>query len=179
MKQLKRIRKGDEFNPDQVNQLIDAIEELRKVKYAGGLESKWTSTGLKVWSTGRGEPGAPDTGFWARITGHQVQNAGPFFRWKYTFREVQKTALGYAGWTIKSDGIDDDAYNSIEYKNDGTDPLGNGVATGHLAQIDGSYAVQPAPTGVIVYMRPVEVDGQSVTEYWFQYENGVDGVCNP
>ena len=41
-------------------------------------------------------------------------------------------------------------------------------------------AGQPAPDGAIVWMRAVTVsptEGEPTVEYWFTYENGLDGGC--
>ena len=69
--------------------------------------------------------------------------------------------------------------------------LGNGVNT---ANLDGTgLKPQPVPIGVLVRMFVVRVPAvpadnmvdppkpevPAKTEYWFGYENGIDGSCDP
>jgi hypothetical protein len=55
---------------------------------------------------------------------------------------------------------------------------GNGVdTTGSIANT--SMTIQPIPVGTIVVIFPILVKKMqgNVTEYYCQYENGVDGSC--
>jgi len=116
-----------------------------------------------------------DDGFWARITGSTADGDN---RWTYSWEEVAKTGAGYGGWGALDDGRTgaDNAYNSIEDMNAATGVQGNGVDVAHLDTDDYTFALQPCPTDAVVWMREVKVDGDA--EYWFAYENGVDGGCD-
>lgn len=169
MRQLKRIRKGQGFNPDQINQLIDAVEELRKIQFAGGLESKWTATGLKVWSKAR-------SGAASLVIEGQITSATPAGsnKWTYEFVEVEKTGTGYGGWGTKSGGVTGTAFNRVEVPNSNAGVQGNGV---ELSNLPPGFSIQPAAVGIVIVLTPVDVAGN--TEYWFSYENAVDGDCTP
>lgn len=123
--------------------------------------------------------GTVENGFWARIGESGVVDAN---RWVYEWVEQEKTAAGYGGWTNKTNGryginVTRPARNTIEDNNDNVMyPMGNGVRPANLPE---GFTIQPCPPGVIVWMRTVifTVDGTATTEYWFSYENGVDGEC--
>jgi len=112
-------------------------------------------------------------GFIARITGNAADGTN---RWKYTFVEVEQTTAEYGGWTTLASGRAGTARNLIEDINSAAGVQGNGVDLGHLDTTDYTFALQPAPANVIVRMW--EVPYGTMTEYWFQYENGVDGTCD-
>lgn len=98
-------------------------------------------------------------------------------RWIYTFAEVEKTSVGYGGWTTKSGGVTGSAYNRVEDMNGASGLYGNGVDSANLT---GMMDIQRAPNGVIVRLdivRGVDGDAAPITEYWFDYENGIDGDC--
>jgi len=122
------------------------------------------------------EPPDPVTAFWARITGNNDQTNN---RWTYDFVETEKTAQGYDGWSDVATGESGTAYNSIEDMNTdaGASIEGCGVRADHLDTVDWTFDIIPCPTDNIVWMHIVEVDGFA-DEYWFSYENGVDGVCD-
>lgn len=152
---------------------------------------KETSGSGAVWAVVRlGVP--PREGFWARITastatGYGYPDSEDYWRWEYTFEEVLKGSAGYDGWSLRTNGtpgITGTAYNTIEVRDASADGLhGNGVNLDHLHPEDESFEfqVQPAPDGAIVWMRPVLIDpgdgSNPDVEYWFTYENGVDGGC--
>lgn len=108
---------------------------------------------------------------------------GVNLRWKYDFVEVQKNTAGYGGWTTKSGGRTgsvaggNPAYNRIEDRNTTSGLFGNGVSSTNLT---GAYSIMPAPAasadGVIVEMAQVPLASGGI-EYWFSYENAVDGRC--
>jgi hypothetical protein len=90
--------------------------------------------------------------------------------------EVYKATAGYGGWATLSGGRSGTARNTIEDGNSGSGTLGNGVAVSNLDTDDYTFTLQPVPDDVIVWVE--EVDQGGSTEYWFQYENGVDGSCD-
>jgi len=98
---------------------------------------------------------------------------GSNWRWTYNFTEVVKTAAGFGGWTDRSGGRTGTGTlrNLIEDQNLTSGQLGNGVTVANL----GTLTPQPIPTGTRIEVW-AEVVG-SATEYWCQYENGVDGSC--
>jgi hypothetical protein len=109
-----------------------------------------------------------------RVTGNTRD--GTNWRWTYNFTEVIKTAAGFGGWTDKSGGLTGTGTlrNLIEDQNGttaGGGVLGNGVDVDNL----GTFEPQPIPTGTRIEIWAVSVAG--ATEYWCQYENGVDGAC--
>lgn len=109
-------------------------------------------------------------GFWVIITA--ATKDGSNFRWTYTWSEAEKTATGFSGWAAKSGGLTGSAYNTVEYANGASGAFGNGVNSTNLT---GTFELKPVPTSQPVFVRPVAVG--STTEYWFSYENGVDGAC--
>jgi hypothetical protein len=141
----------------------------------GRKEGVWTyaDTNYEVVTVNYGGGG----GFWARITGNTEVTAD-HNQWTYSFVEIEKTTAGYGGWTTLSGGRTgtDTAYNSIEDMNDDAGVQGNGVDVTNLDTADYTFALQPAPTGAIVRMWTETVG--STPEYWFAYENGVDGECD-
>lgn len=122
--------------------------------------------------------------------------------WAYTFEQVKRNGMldpyPYPnGWYAVSGGIIGTCYNLVEMGNPGyenvvdrstTPPTstpvygkgvhGNGVDTeGSIAAT--SMTVQACPVGTIVILYPttVKLISGTTTEYYFQYENGVDGAC--
>jgi len=119
----------------------------------------------------------PDSpGFWAWATANA--SAGDN-KWSYTFAEIEKTGAAYANWTAKSGGRTGTMYNTVENINDDAGVQGNGVDLANLDPDGGpySFAIQPMPNSVPVWVREVPVTGGTV-EYWFAYESGVDGECD-
>ncbi len=108
--------------------------------------------------------------FYARLTA--TSQDGTNKRWRYGFTEVTKTTAGYGGWTDKSGGTVGSGYNLIEDQNSVSGTYGNGVNASNLT---GTFSIKPAPTGLRVKMSIVSVGGAS--EYWFSYENAIDGGC--
>lgn len=121
----------------------------------------------------------PEETFWAQITGWEVVDTPAQNRWTYSWKGIYKATAGYDGWSDLDTTGSNNAFNTIENMNtaaDATSPTvqGNGV------DIDGAdfpagFEIQPAPIHVIVAMTPVQV-GETL-EYWFTYENGIDGTC--
>lgn len=114
-------------------------------------------------------------------------------RWTYSWNEVIKTQIGYGPamlhsgdpwedscWMPKADGRAGayNAFNYVEAMNDGLLTEGNGI------NVDGTafpalFTIQPVPRGVIVLLDEIifSVGDKTYTEYWFSYENAVDGTC--
>jgi len=120
--------------------------------------------------------------FWARIDGNAADGTN---RWKYAWTEVYKSSAGYGGWATLSGGRSgttstDPARNTVEDMNTGADAHveGNGVDPANLdpAQTGSdTFEIMPCTTGNIVRIGEV-LQGSNV-EYWFSYENGVNGDC--
>ncbi len=112
--------------------------------------------------------------FFAEITSQT--DAGPS-QWAYGFHEVRKaTGAGYATpWQQRSDGATGTAYNLTEVINGGA-YFGNGIDVENLQLSFPYFAVMPCPIGGIVVVYTILVDNDEL-EYWFQYENAVDGEC--
>jgi hypothetical protein len=102
--------------------------------------------------------------------------------WEYSFEELGKTAPGVSGWSLREGGRSGKCWNLIEQSNgDNSLLMGNGV---NLQNLGGTgLVIAPAPHHVHVEIFAVQVKpeggGPVETEYWFQYENGVDGPCEP
>lgn len=113
----------------------------------------------------------PGAGFWAKVDSSSQDGTNK--RWAYTFTEVEKTSAGYGGWAVKSGGRTGTAYNSIEDQNGATGTWGNGVASTNLT---GTITIKAAPNSTRIWLVPVALTTGAI-EYWFSYENGVDGAC--
>jgi len=123
--------------------------------------------------------------------------------WQYGFKQVARNGMTDPypypnGWYEVIGGIAGTCYNLIEMGNPGYDVTtdtttvppttlatygkglhGNGVDTeGSIAST--AMEIQPIPAGTILFVYPVTVKKTTgnVTEYWVQYENGVDGACS-
>jgi len=161
---------GDGDEDDQIKDITDRLEALERRFYPQEEELK----PILLPRLG---------GFWAKITGSTPADSPPQNRWKYAWVEVVKSSAGYGGWATKTDGrsgtiTDNPAYNTVEDVNTGVGghTEGNGVDPAHLDTADYTFEVKPCTTGNIVWMREVKVG--DTTEYWFTYENGVDGSCD-
>ena len=169
------IRKNyaEPFLPWDSGHLAYELMQPTRVSGTGGAGTTNGPAGAIVWA----QPTASDS-FWGQITG---STAGAIAdQWTYTFSEVEKTTAGYGGWTAKSGGRTGDCYNSIEDMNTGVGGHveGNGVDIANLDPLGlGSpgWAIMPCTTGNVVKITTVTVG--ETTEYWFSYENGVDGGC--
>ena len=58
--------------------------------------------------------------------------------------------------------------------------FGNGVASDSLDTAGFTFDLVPAPRNVIVRINEVPFisDNEIITEYWFNYENGIEGGCD-
>jgi len=150
--------------------LIDGVRQLEKITVGYGLKIRKGPSGINI-DFDESLLTTADTSFWAKITGRTSLGSN---RWSYTFANVTKGgSVGYGGtWTNGSTA--GTAYNSIEQINNGAGIEGNGV------DVDGTdfpsgFSIQPVPTNSIV--RIFETANGGTTEYWFSYENGIDGTC--
>ena len=147
------------------------IVQFRQERNLSGAVETWIDV---AWA---------DSGFWASITASAADGTN---RWKYAFSEVYKSSAGYGGWATLSGGRSgsvstDPARNTIEDMNTGADGHieGNGVDPANLDPVgtgSDTFAIMPCTAGNIVWMRQVARGGS--VEYWFSYENGVDGDCS-
>jgi len=115
--------------------------------------------------------------FLAQIGTPAVADSPAKNRWTYPITEVVKTDSGYSGFTAKAGGRTGTAYNVIEYMNDGSGKEGNGVTVSNLSSSQYDFDIQPAPAGLITWCWEVPLANSKDVEYWFCYENGVDGTC--
>lgn len=102
-------------------------------------------------------------------------------RWMYKLVEQEKKVAGsIAAWSDKLSATEIDAFNLIEANNDTSGLMGNGVTLVN-GFVDGTQlTIQPAPinTRVEAWCQTVTpASGSPTQEFWFQYENGVDGGC--
>ena len=126
------------------------------------------------------QPSAPDALSLAGMFVARIASATPVSgsdnQYEYGFVEVEKTSPGYGGWTDAADGTTGTAYNMIEDQNSATGILGNGVNADNLVTSVAEFSMQPCPVGTRVMIWAVVLEDGTV-EYWFQYENAVDGGC--
>ena len=170
------LSRSYEFSGDQETRLVggDGIDiiDTGDVKII-----KLASTVAEEAKPPVGSVSVDKTGFWAKIGANAADGTN---RWKYAWTEQTKSSAGYGGWGNLSGGRSgttgiSPARNSIEDMNDGTGVQGNGV------DIDGTafpagFSVQACPANNIVWMESVSVG--TAVEYWFSYENGIDGTCS-
>ena len=97
-------------------------------------------------------------------------------RWVYDLEEVYKSAAGYGGWSARTAGRTVTAYNFCEdISTDAAGIQGNGIDTGGTLWSNVNFSIQPAPVGTIVVVFAIRFEDQM--EWWFGYENAVDGDC--
>lgn len=159
--------------------LVDESYALAAGAKGARILWKESGTGTKraVVALGFGT-GEDDGSFWAEIDGYELEDA---LKWKYSWHEVYKQTAGNGLYAFQflyggrsGTTTDNPARNTIENCNSaGAGGMGNGVA---YPSLPGDFCLQPCPGGVVVRMWATPVDSGG-TEYWFQYENGVDGAC--
>lgn len=119
------------------------------------------------------------TWLWIRISAATLVSGS---RWKYTWAEVEKTAVGYDGWTLVDGGRTgpsvkfEYAYNTIEDVNVAARQIwGSGVDAANLSS---GFVLVAAKNGDVFRAELVtpQVDG-ALPEAWFSFENSVDGTC--
>ncbi len=179
-KMLSHVRGGNPSGRRKFNDMVDAVNPLLNMRGSGGIQVKYTQGGVGLSLSmnqllPRIPKGKGSSIFWAEITGNTSLGSN---QWTYSFKEVEKTSAGYGGWTDIDNGRTgtDTAYNFIEDMNDGLTTEGNGVDVDNLDTADYTFTIQPAPTGLTVEMH--EIFNGTDMEFWFMYENGVDGTCD-
>lgn len=164
---LPRITSVRALNSDDGNVLIDAINTA--LQSIDGIEQLLAMKRPY-------EQQYSQSIFYAKITGSSPDGDN---RYKYTWVEVVKLTNGYGGWVERENGrvgTEGNGYyarNLVEDMNAATGTLGNGVDVSNLV---GTFALKPAPVNTIVQLMAVRT-GEGSTEYWFSYENGIDGEC--
>lgn len=149
----------------------------RKMRNIRGPGVSHSPEGITIRTVAAVQPSTPRRSkrrIIVRVSGNSRD--GTNWRWTYSFVQVEKTAAGFGGWTDKSGGLTgtNTLRNLIEDQNGttaGGGVLGNGVDVDNLSGL----TPQPIPTGTRIEIWPVAVAG--TTEYWCQYENGIDGTC--
>lgn len=122
-------------------------------------------------------PAAAQTVWTMEVYGKSPASTGSVTKWTYDVREVQKAGTGH-DWEEKPDGLTGTAYNLIETNNAaGTGLMGNGVTLSSYVVPDTVMYLQPVPLGTYVRCWREPVPESDEVEYWFQYENGIDGEC--
>lgn len=152
---------------------IDALtRELRDL--AARVAALEATSSARRTSQLAGEPAR----MWVRITAAAQPESR--LRWVYTATRVIKSAAGYGGWTEPAGAPTVTCRNAIEDLNAASGIFGNGVNSSNLV---GSFTVRPVPAGAIVEVVAVPVTPESGTpppaEWWFSYENAIDGACPP
>jgi hypothetical protein len=148
-----------------INEIIRYLYRLRIVQ-GDGVSVQETPGGTVVSASGG------DTSFWAKITGHAEDPAG-WHRWRYAWEEVVPPAEeGYGEWTAtgRSGTTDENpARNTVENYNSASGGQGNSI---NVDGLPGSFDIMPVIANTVI-VRMFVTNGQ----YWFQYENAVDGSC--
>ncbi len=150
--------------------------QLKSAADYGAARLLWKEAGTGTkWAVVRLGAYRNQADFWAEITGATDLGNN---RWSYSFKQKYKNGAGYGAWADWDGGVTGTAYNSIEDMNSGSGVQGNGVDVANLDTADYTFTLQPAPTGLIVRMAWVWDYSNETWEYWFAYENGVDGTCD-
>ena len=162
----------------------NGVKLTRDAARRTGEAVRWVERQVRdMTSESRARPGTSSNGFWARITAHELAGDPDQPMWKYTARQQVKVAAGYRGWQSAPNSVNlFDCYNTMEDTNwvGAGGRAGNGVYIGGLCTQSWNFEILPCPNDAIVWMRRVvfKVGSNSITEYWFTYENGVDGDCS-
>lgn len=186
MKHLGRLADNAPLTGKHFNQLVDLLLRCRVYAVGPGMCMASNSAGTYIGLTsspldsihGALSPGNQATdSFWARITGNSPLGSN---QWAYSFKRVHKNLSGYdpGAWIADANQPDSPyAYNTLEMMNSDMGVQGNGVDISGEAFPE-TMDIQPCPTGAIVRVWGVYVASLDQTEYWFQYENGIDGTCS-
>lgn len=96
-------------------------------------------------------------------------------QWIYTIVEIQKTGTSdYGNWFDKPGGRTGPAYNFLEDNNAASGTFGNGMSSSNFK---GTFTIKPVPVGTRIQIQEINRTDGGSPEYWFSYENGVDGAC--
>lgn len=160
---------------DEFAEIDDGETDELKTGATGSAQILWkeSGTGSGKWAIVRLDQPTNSDHFTATI-GAATQD-GANKRWTYPITEVEKTGAGYGGWTALDGGRTGTAYNRIEDINGSSGLFGNGVDSTNLT---GTFDIQPCPEDVPVEITVVHRADDGSDEFWFSYENGVDGACS-
>ena len=146
----------------------------------GCLLGYWGSNpGLVVYEKPHDDDG--EEKFWVRIGGNS--SAGDH-KWNYAWAEVYKASAGYGGWSTLAGGRSgttgsNPGRNTLEDMNSSSGVQGNGVDVANLDPAEtgsDTFEIMPCTSNNIIEMTKVPYSGSF--EYWFKYENGVNGNCS-
>lgn len=178
--------KGQNVTATDLNRLVDVANKFEAMVGDGFVRVARTPNGttLSISPDLLGAVRGVAT-FVAKIGASAEADAPAINRWLYAFVEQEKNSSGYGSWTDRPNGITgttgtNPARNFVEDMNDGLTVEGNGVDLDNLDTADYTFTIQACPSGVLVVMHEVKfsVGESNFTEYWFSYENGVDGACD-
>lgn len=156
---------------DVFNEMVNALRPLFNLMTTPPLYAAWTPGALLLWIDQ-----ALNSAQWMKVTDYEALGAN---KWRYSAQPIKNLGLGgHAAGNWEATGDPVDAYNLIEVGNDGSGVEMNGVNVSRMAPggaFEG-FSIQPVPVGAIVraYAVPVQAGG---SEWWFSYENAVDGTC--
>lgn len=184
---IQQFYKGQRVGAADLNQLVGVLNKFEAMVGDGNVRVSRTPNGttLSISPDLLGRLRGAVTTFWAKIGSSAEADSPAINRWLYAFTEQTRTAAGYGGWSTKANGTtgttsSNPARNFVEDMNDGLTVEGNGVDLDNLDTADYTFTIQACPSGVVVLMHEVKfnIGETSYTEYWFSYENGVDGTCD-
>ena len=190
MNRIPHVHPGDRPSASQTNSQIDAINQFLNMVGDGLVQVKRSGTtttlALDVHAIGdRQRRTVTITRFEALIGSSTAADSPAQNRWLYAWQEVHRTALGYDGWGVVTDGragstTVDPARNYMEDGNTGAGVECPGMDVANLDTANYTFTIQPCPSNVIRTMeeRKFTLDGTEYIEYWFDYSNGVDGACD-
>jgi hypothetical protein len=175
---IRKFQAGTQPSASHLNELVDAANTIASIvgsdfltvnKGPGGI-----SLGLNI-NILKQRLGWPSGPFIAKISGNTADGSN---RWKYAWDEVRQSADGYGNWATFTGGLSgttsSKAARSLqEDMNAATGVQGNGV---DVADLVGTFALQPVPAGVLVLMT-VRLCTDGTQAYWFNATNGITGAC--
>lgn len=182
---LEHFNDGPDSAREKLNRIVEDVAALKKLRgdevfiaVRGGTGNGGYTVALDIDAVLARVPKLPRGGggakFYALIGASPSVVSGGANRWQYAWAEAE--CLG-DHWGELADGrsgttSSDPAYNRFEAINSATGVQGNGV---NVADLLGTFAIQPIPDGVVVEMDQINVDG--TLYYWFAAMNGVTGGC--
>lgn len=182
---LPKLPDGAIVRGKDINKIIDVLANALQIHCGPGLEARFNSSGqyisiikhpADVLRGAQSEEGSGEdttssrTSFFAKVVDYAVEGTN---QWRYTCEQVVKRTTAYTGW--HGTNVHFEAFNTCEHINDGAGVEGNGVDVDNPS-FEG-FSIQPVPVGSIVRVWAVLTPGPPTTEYWFSYENGIDGEC--
>lgn len=188
MKPLNPVQKGTPVNdPRPLNEVIDRVNWLVSAPSGPGLARACDGNLYSLVEEPRREPprqsNARENLFLGQIVQYEEPNQfkrdGRQVAWQYQVLAVRLQSAVEGGPDAVFDAVPDVepvvAWNLTEYINMHADVYGNGINHWNLINNFSGMRLRPAPVGTLVFvMRLAANDG---VQYWFQYENAVDGTC--